>query len=157
MTQPWIWPPSNISAQEVQVAYAKAITLVPGVAGAVGRLTVDAILETPTSFAYAANVALDVGVKNDYVCSGTLTGNITFTFTNAANGRQGLLAVKQDGTGGRTVTFTAPAGWTAFRDSNTANLAAASGANAITLYSYAFLSVGGTQMLFIGKLTPVTP
>ena len=156
MSAPWSWPPFALTAQ-VQFAYAKALSLFPGAAGAVGRLTVDAILETPTSFAYAANYAIDVGVKNDYVCSGTLTGNIAFTFNNSANGRQGLISVKQDGTGGRTVTFTAPAGWTVYRDSNTANLQAASAAGAITLYSYAFLIVGGTQMLFIGKLTPVTP
>lgn len=135
--------------------FSKLATLAAGQAGVAGRLTVDAVIEAPTTFAYASSYAIDPSIKNDFAASGTLTGNITFTFTSMAAGQQGFLAVRQDGTGGRTVTFTAPGGWTIYRDTGTANLQAASAANAVTVYTYAFVAVGGLNMLFIGKLSPV--
>ena len=120
-----------------------------------GKLTVDALFEAPTTFTYAASYQIDTSIKNDYACSGTLTGDITFTFTNVATNHQGLWAVRQDGTGGRLVTITAPGGWTLYRDAGTASLAAASAANAVTVYTYAFIAVGGLNMMYVGKLVPV--
>lgn len=40
-----------------------------------------------------------------------LTGNVTFTFSNGVSGRRYSLILKQDGTGGRTVTWPAGARW----------------------------------------------
>jgi hypothetical protein len=133
----------------------KLDALAAGQAATVGRLTVDAILESPTTFAYASSVPLNTSIKNDFAQSDVLTGNIAFTFPNAAANQQGKFSVRQDATGGRTVTITAPAGWTLYRDSNTSNLTAAAGANAVTIYTYAFEAVGGVNVMFIGKLTPV--
>lgn len=121
-----------------------------------GKLTVDCLLEAPTNFAYAASYQIDTSIKNDYVASGTLTGNITFTFVNVAPNHQGMWAVRQDATGNRTVTITAPGGWTLYRDASVVSLAAAPAANAVTVYTYAFVAVGGLNMMYVGKLTPVT-
>jgi hypothetical protein len=41
----------------------------------------------------------------------TLTGNCTFTFPTATAGRSFFLLLKQDGTGGRTVTWPAAVKW----------------------------------------------
>jgi hypothetical protein len=120
-----------------------------------GPITVGAILEAPTTFAYASSYAIDTSIKNDFAASGTLTGDITFTFSNASTNHQGMWAVRQDSTGGRLVTITAPGGWTLYREVGTPSLAAASGANAVTIYTYAFIAVGGLNMMFIGKLIPV--
>lgn len=55
-------------------------------------------------------VTVDLSLGNHY--EATLTGNVTFTFTNyspTGNAMPIILYLKQDGTGGRTVTF--PASW----------------------------------------------
>lgn len=129
----------------------KLDALAAGQAASVGRLTVDAVLEVPTNIAYAAAVTLDAAVKNDYAI-GVLTGPCAITWSNPAAGRQGTVAVRQDGTGSRAVTLTAPGGWTLMRDSVLADLAAAQAANAITLYTWAFVAVGGAQVLLCSKL-----
>lgn len=120
-----------------------------------GRVTVDAILEAPSTPAYAASVTLDTAIKNDFAI-GTLTGNIAITLSNPAAGRQGFIAVRQDATGGRTVSIAA-SGYTNYRDVNTTDLVASATANAITVYAYAMIVVGGVNMLLLSKLTPVTP
>lgn len=135
--------------------FSKLATLAAGVAGTVGRLTADAFLEAPTGFAYAANISLDTSIKNDFVATGALTGNTTITFQNSATGHQGFIAVRQDATGNRTVTFASAAGYTIMRDAGTANLQPAPGANAITIYTYTHVMLAGSPVLFIGKLTPV--
>lgn len=117
---------------------------------AMPALTAPVYLSTPAAPAYAASVALDVGASNDFHV-GTLTGNITFTFDNPAVGRQGLILVKQDGTGNRTATFTAPATYTLLRDVGWADNSPQPGANTMTLYSYSMIALGGTNYLLIGK------
>lgn len=148
---------SNASTALANAATALAAlaTHAAGQALTLGRVTVDAILETPTSVAYAASVTLDTSVKNDFVI-GTLTGNIAITLSNPAAGRQGFIAVRQDATGSRTVSISA-SGYTNYRDVNTADMVAAAAANAITVYAYAMVVVGGVNMLLLNKLTPVTP
>lgn len=136
-------------------AIAALTTHAAGQALTLGRVTVDAILEAPTVVAYASTVTLDTSIKNDFVI-GSLTGNIAITLSNPAAGRQGLIAVRQDATGGRTVSIAA-SGYTNYRDINTPDLAAASGVSTITVYAYAMVVVGGVNMLLLSKLTPVTP
>lgn len=140
----------------LSTASAVTSTLAAGVAATVGRLTVDAILETPTSVTYAATLNLDTSIKNDFVIT-ALGGNLAITFTNVAAGRQGFVAVRQDSTtAGRTVSFAA-SGWTVYRDSGTVDLIASPAVNTITVYTYAFITIAGVNMLLMGKLTPVTP
>lgn len=105
---------------------------------------------TASALAFSASTALDLNTANDFFI-GALTANITFTFTNPAADKQGLILVIQDGTGSRTVTFTPPATYTLMKDSTLANLTPASGAGTITLYSYALFTLNGTNYLSIGK------
>jgi hypothetical protein len=113
-------------------------------------LTAAAYLATPAAPAYATSVALDVAAKSDHNV-GLLTGNITFTFANPADGRSGFIRVKQDGTGGRTVTFTAPATYTIIKDVGVADLSPQSALNTITRYTYLMYALGGTNYLEIAK------
>ena len=120
-----------------------------------GKITVDCLIEAPTNFAYASSYQIDTSLKNDYAASGTLNGNITFTFTNVAANHQGMWAVRQDATGNRTVTITPPGGWSLYRDASVVSLAASAAANSVTIYTYAFVAVGGLNIMYVGKLTPV--
>jgi len=115
-----------------------------------GVTNITAYLATPLAVTYAASIALDVAASNDFAI-GLLTGNVTFTFSNPNAGRQGLILVKQDTTGGRTVTFTAPSTYTIVRDANVADLSAASAASTITLFAYAMFALGGTNYLQLSK------
>lgn len=103
-----------------------------------------------SAIAYNANVALPLNSYNNFVI-GALTGNITFTFSNPASGKAGLIMVQQDAVGARTVTFTPPAGWTLIRDESIADLTPNIAANKITRYAYLFYTLGATQYLEITK------
>ena len=61
------------------------------------------------SIAYALNLVINLStLPNVAVYDVDLTGNITIGFSNAVkNGQKILLRLKQDATGGRTVTFDA--------------------------------------------------
>ena len=50
----------------------------------------------------------------------------------------------------------APTGWTLYREANTPDLNVALEPNAVTIFTYAFLTIGDLNMLFVGKLQPVT-
>lgn len=113
-------------------------------------LTAAAFLATPNAPVFASSLAIDVGAKNDHYV-GVLTGDITFTFTNPAVGRQGLIGVKQDGTGNRQCTFTPPATYTLLRDVGWGDYLPQPGINTMTLYSYSMFALGGTNYLLIGK------
>jgi len=58
-------------------------------------------VQTPT---YAANKTIDWSQGN--IARITLTGNIVITNSNAYDGQKLLLELKQDGVGGRTISFT---------------------------------------------------
>lgn len=131
----------------------KLDALAAGQSATLGAVTADAYHETPGAPAYAATLTLDTAVKNDFEV-GLLTGNTVITLSNPARGRQGYVAVKQDGTGGRTVTIQAT-GYTTRRESGTADLVAAPGANAETVYAYLMYQLGGTNCLLLNKLLPI--
>ena len=57
--------------------------------------------------------AYTIDLANGSVQILTLTGNCTFTFPTATAGRSFFLLLKQDGTGGRTVTWPAAVKWPA--------------------------------------------
>lgn len=58
----------------------------------------------PLALAYAANVALDLSARNNFII-GILTGNLTLSFTNPISGASGFIVLTQDATGGRTLTI----------------------------------------------------
>ena len=61
----------------------------------------------PSAFAYSATVTLNTTTHLNWAMSDDLTGNLAITLSNGAAGRRGTVAVRQDGTGSRTVSFTA--------------------------------------------------
>ena len=84
----------------------------------------------PVEVAYASSVALNLnaGINFDI---GALTGNLTLaTPTNMLAGKSGYIALKQDATGGRTVSFSSA--WKFAGD----GAMLASGPNAENLISY---------------------
>lgn len=60
---------------------------------------------TPTNTAYAATVVIS-GVNGQVQTIGTLTGNISISFTNLVPGLTYRLRITQDATGSRTTTIT---------------------------------------------------
>lgn len=69
-------------------------------------------LETVSTNATATG-AVQLDLANGNVFNLTLTGNVTFTFTGATNGRACSFAIylKQDATGNRTVSWPGSAKW----------------------------------------------
>lgn len=53
---------------------------------------------------------IDFDVRGNYI-SATLTGNVTFTFSNLRVGTTYVLLLSQDGTGGHTITWPAGLRW----------------------------------------------
>lgn len=107
------------------------------------------------SIAYAANVALDCNLANDFAIS-ALTGNLAISWDNAQIGNVGSLIVRQDAVGGRLVSFTPPSSFTLLRDSaTTPDLVAAAGALAFTVYTWRFTGVFPTAILVVSKVVPV--
>lgn len=54
--------------------------------------------------------ALDFDVRGNYI-KATLTGNVTFSVSNMRTGTTYVLMLKQDGTGGRTITWPSGIKW----------------------------------------------
>ena len=100
--------------------------------------------------AYAASVGLDVDASNDFQIA-ELTGGITIGFTNAADGRQGMVAVKQDGVGAHAITWDGGTR-TLLKDDAVTDLQPKQAADAITLYAYAMFSYGGTGYVYLAKV-----
>jgi hypothetical protein len=115
-----------------------------------GVAVLDGYVSTPLPVTYAASLTLDVAANNDFAL-GALTANLTLAFANAAPGRQGTIAVRQDGTGSRTVTFTAPSGYTLVRDLLVADLQPQAAASTLTLYSYVMFAIATNNFLAISK------
>jgi hypothetical protein len=112
--------------------------------------TLAAYFSTFASVSYASSVSLNTAVSNDFII-GALTGSISISFANAAIGRQGSIYVKQDGSGGRSVTIIAPSTYTIIKDSNISDLSASTGANTITCYAYIMVAIAGSNYLQIAK------
>lgn len=122
-----------------------------------GVVGVQAVRATPQAVSLvdqgggAKTATLNVSTRNDFTFTIDASAGTTVTFTNAVAGDQGTVIVRQDATGGRSLSFAG----TVLRDSNTANLAPAQAANALTLYPYVFVDTGGSLAAFIGKILPV--
>lgn len=71
--------------------------------------TVTNYLETPVTA--NTGTAYTIDITNGTLQILTLTGNCTFTFPTATSGKTFMLLLKQDATGGRTVTWPASVKW----------------------------------------------
>lgn len=60
---------------------------------------------TPLFLPYTATIALDLSARNNFVI-GTLTGNLSLSFTNPIAGASGYIVLNQDIAGGKTLTIT---------------------------------------------------
>jgi hypothetical protein len=109
-----------------------------------GAPTFDAVARNPLAVAYATSITLDVSVHDRFVVA-ALTGDLELNFANAAAGQACEVWIAQDSTGGRRVGINQPAGWKLVGDS--ATLAAASAANAITRFRFRMWSFGGSNYL----------
>jgi hypothetical protein len=67
--------------------------------------TITAYLETAPALANSST-AVTISLSSGTVLSYTLTGNCTFTMPTATSGTSFIVKLIQDGTGGRTATFT---------------------------------------------------
>lgn len=107
---------------------------------------------TLTTYTLSSNAAtLDIAAANDFAPTNTMGGNTTLTLSNGADGSQGTIYVKQDGTGGRTLTFSV-ASRTIIRDANSSDDNPQSGANSQTAYSYHFYTAVSTAYIRITKV-----
>src|SRR6185503_4815575 len=69
---------------------------------------IDAVVKVDRgTFAYAASVTLDTSAHTIFDQTDSMSGNLAVTLSNGAGRKSGSVKVVQDGTGGRTVTFTA--------------------------------------------------
>lgn len=88
----------------------------------------------PLGLTVAANIAVDLSTRNNFTA--TLTGaHVLLSPTNAVAGASGVIAIAQDGVGGRTITF--GANWDFPADADTVISA---GANEVTLLAYYVIS-----------------
>jgi hypothetical protein len=105
-----------------------------------------------TQFSWASNAAsLALTTSKNWATTNTLTGNSTLTLTGGVEGDYGTIYVKQDGTGGRTLTFTV-SGRTIIRDTNSIDDNPQSTNSAITAYNYQFVTINGTPCIRLTKV-----
>ena len=90
----------------LQTAGTNALSLV---AGAVINPTVTNYTETLVTA--NTGTAYTINITNGTVQYLTLTGNCTYTFPTPVAGKSFMLIQRQDGTGGRTVTWPATVDW----------------------------------------------
>lgn len=110
-----------------------------------------AIADPATNFAWSSNTAtVDVSLAHNFTATNTLTGNSTITLSNGVDGCNGLIYVKQDGTGNRTLTFTI-SGRTVIRDLNTPDTNPLGAANSITVYQYYYVTIASTASVMLTK------
>lgn len=131
--------------------YTSQTTLLAGPSGATGPAGTVAF-NAANSFTWSSNAAsLNTSAGGDFTATNTLTGNSTLTLTSGVDGAQGLIYVKQDSTGGRTITFSI-AGRTILRDANSIDDNPESTASSLTVYSYHYVTVAGTACTRITRV-----
>ena len=98
---------------------------------------------TNTNATATGNITLDFEAYQNFVL--TLTGNITLDNpTTESVGQSGFIVLKQDATGGRTVSLGSQ-----FKTSNGAGVALSSGASAVDVVPYL---VSGDGEILLGKV-----
>jgi len=86
---------------------------------------------TPLSVAYAASITLDLSQRSNFVI-GALTGNLTLAFSNPIPGMGGCVELRQDATGGRTITLSG----TNFSRNGGTTIVLSTSANAYDILTY---------------------
>jgi hypothetical protein len=89
---------------------------------------------------YAASVTLDCSLYSKF--EATLTGNISVTMSNPVDGQEIEVALKQDGTGSRTLTWASTVGYGTDVTSGTATSAGT--ANKTDIYTLRYRASGTT-------------
>ncbi len=79
-----------------------------------------------------------------------LVADTALTFINGIDGLQGTITVRQDGTGGRTLSFAA-AGRTVLKDVSAADLNPQAALDSVTMYAYSFGTVDGLAYVMVAK------
>lgn len=100
------------------------------------------------------SIALDIAAYNEFVV-GKLTGDVNFTFSNAALGQFGVIWLKADAVGGWRAGFTAPATFLITEDSTIAAEADLA-ANAIARIKYALHVLDGQNYLELDRSVRTT-
>jgi hypothetical protein len=109
------------------------------------------VADAATAFAWVSNAAsIDVSVVRHFAASNTLTGNSTLTLASGVDGCRGKIYVKQDGTGGRTLTFSV-SGRIVLKDLNVADTNPLVTANSYTVYEYSYETIAGTAVVVLLK------
>jgi len=115
-------------------------------------LTAVATADAAALFAWASNAAsINVSSGHNHAASNTLTGNSTLTLTNGVDGSHGLIFVKQDATGARTLAFTI-AGRTVLKDLNVPDTNPLATASAITVYQYYYVTIASVAYVVLNKV-----
>jgi hypothetical protein len=129
--------------------------------GTDGDATFKRRVRKTTTYTFSSNAAtLDVSVNEDFKPAsggGTayLTGNSTLTLSNPGAGEfEGIILVRQDGTGSRTVTFATSgtgSGATILRDANSLDDSPNGAPNSFTRYRYRTIFENAVQYVIITK------
>lgn len=110
------------------------------------------VADAAAAFAWSSNAAsLNVAAGRNFAASNTLTGNSALTLASGVDGCQGMIFVKQDATGGRTLSFTI-AGRTVRKDLNVPDTNPLATANAETVYQYFYYTLAGTAYVMLNKV-----
>ena len=94
-------------------------------------------------------ITLDVAAYNEFVV-GKLTGDVNFSFANAAVGQRGVIWLKADAVGGWRFGFTAPATFLIMEDSSFAAEADLA-ANGIARVTYAMHALDGQNYIELDR------
>lgn len=95
------------------------------------------------------SIALDVAAYNEFVI-GKLTGDVAFTFTNAALGQHGVIWLKADAVGGWRAGFTAPGSFLIIEDASVAAEADLA-ANTVARITYTMHVLDGQNYLELDR------
>lgn len=111
-----------------------------------------AVADPATNFTWSSNAAtVDVSLGHNFTATNTMGGNSTLALSNGVDGDNGLIFVKQDGTGSRTLTFTI-SGRTVLKDLNVADTNPLVTANSITMYQYYYVTTVSTAYVVLNKV-----
>lgn len=97
----------------------------------------------------AGAVNVDVAATNTHKLT-QLVANTALTFIKFIDGLQGTITVRQDGLGGRTLSFAA-AGRTVLKDVGVANLNPQAALDSVTEYAYSFGTVDAFAYVMVAK------
>lgn len=135
-------PPEVVSAVAVAGPLFAGATVTNPPAGTIGTATITG----PSAFSQTQASAATVNIgTNGNVQQVIMTGDVAISLTNFASGANFYVDTTQDGTGGRTPTFSVPAGWSLVWTGGGAQPVLPSSA-ASTHTIWQFVATNGTQL-----------